>query len=240
MISNRVCVIGAGVSGIGACKALKAHGIQFDCYEAGDRVGGVWAYGNSNGMSSAYKSLHVNSSKEKMGYSNYPMPEHYSTFPHHSQIAEYLNNCVEHFNFKHCIHFKTKVIAAEPLKNGGWEVTLEDGSTSCYRALLVANGHHWDPRLPEPDFPGHFDGIKTHSHYYKEPNDYINKRVLIVGFGNSAMDIAVELSNFATTYLSVRRGFYITHTIKHQFLNFYRLNGNVEYMESYSLWKLVT
>jgi dimethylaniline monooxygenase (N-oxide forming) len=58
-IPNRVCIIGAGSSGIASCKVLKDHGIPFDCYEAGDHVGGNWVYENVNGMSSSYKSLFI-------------------------------------------------------------------------------------------------------------------------------------------------------------------------------------
>jgi thioredoxin reductase len=207
---NRVCIIGAGSSGIAACKVLKEHGIPFDCFEASDRVGGNWAYDNPNGMSSAYKSLFINTSKPRMQYSDYPMPDHYPVFPHHSQIFEYFNNYVDHFQFRHCIQFNTLVTKAAPLEGGGWEVTLQDGAVKRYRALLVANGHHWDPRWPEPPFPGHFDGTVIHSHYYREPDAYRDRRVLVLGFGNSAMDIAVETSRVsAMTYLAVRRGFHI-------------------------------
>ncbi len=209
-IPNRVCIIGAGSSGIAACKVLKEHGIPFDCFEASDRVGGNWAYDNPNGMSSAYKSLFINTSKPRMQYSDYPMPDHYPVFPHHSQIFEYFNNYVDHFQFRHCIQFNTLVTKAMPLEGGGWEVTVQDGTVKCYRALLVANGHHWDPRWPEPPFPGHFDGTVIHSHYYREPDAYRDRRVLVLGFGNSAMDIAVETSRVsAITYLAVRRGFHI-------------------------------
>ena len=207
---NRVCIIGAGSSGISAAKTLKERGIPFDCYEAGDRVGGNWVYENRNGMSSAYKSLFINTSKPRMQFSDYPMPDHYPVFPHHTQIAEYFNNYVEHFNVKQHIRFNTTVTSAIPLENGGWEITLHDGSTHRYRALLVANGHHWDPRWPEPPFEGHFDGSVIHSHYYKTPDAYMDKQVLVLGFGNSAMDIAVETSRVsAMTYLAVRRGFHI-------------------------------
>lgn len=207
---NRVCIIGAGSSGITACKVLKEHGIPFDCYEAGDRVGGNWVYENKNGMSSAYKSLFINTSKPRMQYSDYPMPEHYPVFPHHTQIAAYFDQYVDHFGVRQYIRFNTKVTHAAPLAGGGWEITLDDGSTQRYRALLVANGHHWDPRWPDPPFPGHFDGDVIHSHYYKVPDPYKDKYVLVVGFGNSAMDIAVETSRVsAMTYLSVRRGFHV-------------------------------
>ncbi len=102
-LPNRVCIIGAGSSGIAACKVLKDHGILFDCYEAGDRVGGNWVYENVNKMSSAYKSLFINTSRPRMQYSDYPMPEHYPVFPHHTQIAEYFNDYVEHFGVKQSI-----------------------------------------------------------------------------------------------------------------------------------------
>lgn len=209
-IPNRVCIIGAGSSGIAACKVLNEHGIPFDCYEAGDRVGGNWAYDNPNKMSSAYKSLFINTSRQRMQYSDYPMPESYPIFPHHTQIFEYFNNYVDHFNVRQYIHFNCLVTAAQPLDGGGWEITLQDGTKQRYRALLVANGHHWDPRWPSPPFPGHFNGEVIHSHFYREPGPYTDKRVLVLGFGNSAMDIATETSRVSKmTYLAVRRGFHI-------------------------------
>ncbi len=209
-IPNRACIIGAGSSGIAACKVLQDHAIPFDCYEASDRVGGNWAYDNPNQMSSAYKSLFINTSRERMEYSDYPMPKSYPVFPHHTQIAEYFNNYVDHFGFRQHIRFNCLVTRAEPLEGGGWEITLQDGSTHRYRALMVANGHHWDPRWPEPPFPGHFNGEIIHSHYYRVPDPYVDKNVLVLGFGNSAMDIASETSRVSKmTYLAVRRGFHI-------------------------------
>ena len=209
-IPNRVCIIGAGSSGIAACKILKDHTIPFDCYEMSDRVGGNWVYENPNKVSSAYKSLFINTSKPRMQYSDYPMPDHYPVFPHHTQIAEYFDNYVKHFGVKEHIRFNTTVTQATPLDSGGWEVILHDGSTHRYRALLVANGHHWDSRWPEPPFPGHFAGTIIHSHAYKQPDEYVDKCVLVLGFGNSAMDIAAETSRVsAMTYLAIRRGFHV-------------------------------
>jgi Flavin-binding monooxygenase-like len=83
-----VCVIGAGSSGIAAAKVLHQRGIPFDCYEKSDRVDGNWVFGNRNGMSSAYRSLHINTSRERMEYSDFPMPKRYPDFPHHTHIAE--------------------------------------------------------------------------------------------------------------------------------------------------------
>jgi dimethylaniline monooxygenase (N-oxide forming) len=204
------CVIGAGSSGIAAAKALHERGIPFDCFEKSDRIGGNWVFGNTNGMSSAYRSLHINTSRERMEYTDFPMPKSYPDFPHHTHIAEYFDDYVDHFGFRDKITFETGVERAERDGEGVWTITLEGGERRRYDALLVANGHHWDPRWPEPPFPGQFDGTQLHSHYYVDNADFADKNVLVVGIGNSAMDIAVESSFVARkTFLSSRRGAYI-------------------------------
>jgi dimethylaniline monooxygenase (N-oxide forming) len=205
-----VCVIGAGSSGIAAAKALHERGIPFDCFEKSDQVGGNWVFGNRNGMSSAYRSLHINTSRERMEYSDYPMPKSYPDFPHHTHIAEYFNDYVDRFGVRDRIVFETGVEHARRGADGVWKVTLDTGDTRTYDALAVANGHHWDPRWPEPAFPGEFNGKQMHAHYYVDNSDFRDKNVLVVGIGNSAMDIAVESSFVArNTFLSSRRGAYI-------------------------------
>jgi cation diffusion facilitator CzcD-associated flavoprotein CzcO len=205
-----VCVIGAGSSGIAAVKALTEAGFAFDCFEASDRVGGIWVFGNRNGMSAAYRSLHINTSRERMAYSDFPMPASYPDFPHHSQIAAYFEAYVDHFGLRDRITFDTRVTRAERRPDGAWDVTTDRTGTRTYDALVVANGHHWDPRWPEPAFPGHerFAGIQMHSHDYKgdDPDLFRDRSVVVLGMGNSAMDIAVESSFVAArTYLAARR-----------------------------------
>ena len=141
-----VCVIGAGSSGIAAAKALHERGIPFHCFEKSDQVGGNWVFGNRNGMSSAYRSLHINTSRERMEYSDFPMPKSYPDFPHHTHIAEYFNDYVDRFGVRDRIVFETGVEQARRDDDGVWTVTLDNGDTRSYDALAVANGHHWDPR----------------------------------------------------------------------------------------------
>jgi dimethylaniline monooxygenase (N-oxide forming) len=145
-----------------------------------------------------------------MEYSDFPMPKSYPDFPHHTHIAEYFNDYVDRFGVRDRIVFDTGVERARRGDDGVWTVTLDTGDMRTYDALAVANGHHWDPRWPEPAFPGEFDGEQMHAHYYVDNHDFRDKNVLVVGIGNSAMDIAVESSFVArNTFLSSRRGAYI-------------------------------
>jgi dimethylaniline monooxygenase (N-oxide forming) len=206
------CVIGAGSSGIAATKALQGHGFDVVTYEASDRVGGNWVFRNRNGMSSAYSTLHINTSRERMQYADFPMPKSYPDFPRHDQVAEYFEAYVDHFAIRDRIRFETAVQRAERLAGGGWEVTDSRGSTERYDALLVANGHHWDPQWPEPAFPGaqSFSGEQIHAHHYLDPAQLAGKDVVVLGMGNSAMDIAVDASYVArSTVLCSRRGAHV-------------------------------
>jgi dimethylaniline monooxygenase (N-oxide forming) len=215
-MSDRVCVIGAGSSGIACCQVLDARGIPFDCFEVGSELGGNWRYMNDNGMSSAYRSLHINTSRRMMAYAAFPLPGDYPDYPDHFLIARYFDDYVDHFGLRDKISFRTAVTLVEPVGEGKWLVEWrrpggEHGSGT-YGAVMVANGHHWDPRWPEPPFPGQdeFAGSQMHSHDYKEPDVLEGERVLVLGIGNSATDIAVESSRHAdATFLAMRRGAWI-------------------------------
>jgi hypothetical protein len=177
-------------------------------------IGGNWRYENDNGTSSAYRSLHINSARKLMSYKAFPMPDDYPDYPSHWQVAKYFDDYAERFGLKERITFNTEVVSATPVGDG-WEVTLDGAGgrrTETYRAVVVANGHHWKPRWPEPPFPGAdgYEGEQMHVHHYREPDVLEGKRVLVLGIGNSAVDVAVESSRIAErTFLSMRRGAYV-------------------------------
>ena len=207
-----VCLVGAGSSGIAVAKALHQQGVPFDCIEASDRVGGNWVFGNRNGMSAAYRDLHINTSRDRMAYSDFPMPADYPDYPHHTQIAAYFDTYVDHFGFRDRILFNTRVETVSRGVDGVYTVVTDDGETREYDVVLVANGHHWDARWPEPAFPGAdtFTGTQLHAHEYVDSSIFEGKDVVVLGMGNSAMDIAVESSYVAgSTYLAARRGAWI-------------------------------
>ena len=205
-------IIGAGCSGITALKGLVERGFDVTCFDASDRIGGNWVYENKNGMSACYRDLHINTSRLKMAYSDYPMPDDYPDYPRHDQIATYFDAYVDNFGLRDRIRFETVVDNAARLDDGTWELTLAGGEQHRFDALVVANGHHWNPRMPEPAFPGAdgFEGIQLHAHEYMNPDLLAGKKVVVLGMGNSAMDIAVEASYVTDdVYLAARRGAHI-------------------------------
>ena len=208
-----VCIIGAGCSGITTAKRLAEFGISYDQFELSDDVGGNWYFGNPNGRSSAYRSLHIDTYRDSVSFRDMPMGDEYPDYPHHERIRAYINDYADAFSLRERIRFGTEVKRAARQPSGGWRITLSDGSAEEFDFLIVGNGHHWDPRYP--DFPGSFDGETLHSHHYlspTEPLELTGKRVLVVGIGNSAVDIVSELSRKGVAekvFISTRSGAWV-------------------------------
>jgi dimethylaniline monooxygenase (N-oxide forming) len=198
-----IAVIGAGSSGLAALKALLDQGLAVDCFERGSDLGGLWRYENDNGLSGAYASLRTNVSRARMQYPSFPMPFSYAEFPGHREMAAYLDAYADAFELREFIRFRAAVERLELDPSAGWWLTLDDGSVRRYRAVVVAIGLFWCPKVPA--HPGAFGGVTIHSHEYRTPGQFEGRRVLVVGAGQSAAEIAVEVSRLAArTLMAVR------------------------------------
>jgi hypothetical protein len=201
--SHRYCILGAGTSGLAVVKNFLDHGIPFDCLEREDQIGGNWCYGKP--ASSIYKSTHLISSKRLTEYRDFPMPEDYPEYPNHELALKYIQSYAEQFGLEKHIQFNTTVEWIEAVERG-WKVRIANGEERTYRGVIIANGHNWDPLFPE--FPGEFTGKVFHSCQYKTPDTIADKRVLVVGGGNSGCDLAVEAAIHGKhAVLSMRRAY---------------------------------
>ncbi|ROL55564.1 Dimethylaniline monooxygenase [N-oxide-forming] 5 [Anabarilius grahami] len=225
-MAKRVAVIGGGASGLSCIKCCLDEGLEPVCFETSDDIGGLWRFKENpeTDRASIYHSLIINTSKEMMCYSDFPIPAHFPNYMHNSLIMDYFRMYAEHFQLKRHIRFQTKVLHVTPRPDfphsGQWDVEIEskDGrrEKQVFDAVMVCTGHHCHPHLPLKDFPGidTFKGKYFHSRDYKTPEELRGKRVVVIGIGNSGGDIAVELSRMAKqVYLSSRKGSWILNRV---------------------------
>ena len=187
---KHAAVIGAGAAGLSAAKHLLASGIAVTVFEMGSQIGGLWAYENDNGISPAYQSLHLNSENKVTAYKDFPFPDDAPLYPDHAEVAAYLRRYADRFGITGHIRFNAAVSAVRQ-DVGGWRVTLADGWSGLFDIAVVASGHQGVPK--HPPFAGDFTGEYLHSHTYRVPDPFRGKRVLVVGVGNSACDIAADI-----------------------------------------------
>lgn len=194
----RFAVIGAGASGLCCAKYLTQAGFDdVTIFEIGTRIGGLWCYGNDNGLSSAYKTLHINTARNLTNFSDHPFADDVQTFPDHWEMHRYLVSYADRFDITRRIRFRSRVIALRPAADYSpgvprWEITLEGGQVERFERVVVATGHLWKP-LHVREFQESFKGQYLHSHYYREPEAFVGKRICVIGVGNSACDIASDI-----------------------------------------------
>ncbi|MEB3338614.1 MAG: NAD(P)-binding domain-containing protein [Leptolyngbyaceae bacterium] len=194
-------IIGAGFVGLGMAQALQAANIPYDQVDASDDIGGNWYHG-------VYETAHIISSRKVTQFTHFPMPDHYPDFPSAKNMRDYLNAFANHFDLPQSIELNRTVNYIRPIEDNLWEVTFDTGEQRIYQGVLLCNGHHWCKRFPE--FSGEFDGTIIHSKDYKHPDQLRGKRVLVIGGGNSACDIAAEAARVgAKSVLSMRESVWL-------------------------------
>ena len=208
---QRVCIIGAGPSGIAAIKNISEQGIAVKAYDFNENVGGNWIYSENSSHSSVFETTHIISSKTLSQYEDFPFKSSVADYPSHSELCSYFQDYAKHFNLYPFIQFNSLVKHCDRVGEDRWEVTIKyEGKEKkeIFTDLVVCNGHHWQPKYPS--YPGDFIGEFIHSHDYKKAEPFKNKKVLVIGGGNSACDVAVETSRVSQkTSVSWRRGYRI-------------------------------
>lgn len=202
---DRVCIVGAGPSGLVAARQLRYAGIPFDIYEKHSAVGGIWDPENEG--SPIYRTCHFISSRYTSGFHGHPMPASFPDYPSWRNILWYIQDFAANEKLDRLVQLNARVEQAELQPDGGWLVSV-NGQTKHYRALIAAPGVTWHPNVPKLPGQDAFAGEIRHSSSYYDPSEFSGKRVLIVGAGNSGVDIACDAANSAdAAFISFRRGY---------------------------------
>ncbi|SET30738.1 Predicted flavoprotein CzcO associated with the cation diffusion facilitator CzcD [Marinobacter segnicrescens] len=200
-------VIGAGPMGLACARNLQKQGIPFTGFELHSDVGGLWDIDNPH--STMYDTAHLISSRRMTEFTEFPMKDSVAQYPSHHELKTYFRDFVDHFGLREHYEFNTRVVRVEP-DGDEWQITTErDGQqqTRAFAGVMIANGTLHTPNMPE--LPGDFAGTVMHSAEYRNPEVFRDKRVLVVGCGNSGADIAVDAVHHARSVdMSLRRGYY--------------------------------
>ena len=196
----RAGIIGAGVAGLVTAKILRQAGHEVIIYDKAPDVGGVWS------RTRRYPGLTTQSPKAQYSLSDFPMPRDYPEWPTGAQVQAYLEAYASHFGLEAALRLSTEVTAAAPAPDGGWTVTAASaagqGATENVGALVVANGIFCEPAVPR--YPGQAEftaaggrvlaGTELH-----DAEQARGKHVLVVGYGKSACDVTVPVSEAAAS-----------------------------------------
>ncbi|KAG6359345.1 hypothetical protein INS49_012866 [Diaporthe citri] len=219
-----VCVIGSGLSGIATLKECLSEGFEVQCFEARPEIGGQWAHQPDASpsdpagsvQSSIYDGVVLNSCRDTSALTDFPLdPARYGDYFGHKQQLQYMNEYAEHFGLKKHIRLSTRVLSSEPREDGSWTVRVqEDGKDGVeeltFDAVFVCVGHLSTPSVPELKGRDAFQGQFMHSHFYRRPGPFDRKKVVIIGLGSSAVDIACEIAPGAEeVHVITRRGGFV-------------------------------
>ncbi len=212
-MTKTVAVIGTGPAGITAIKNFMDLGFEVVGFDRCQGVGGNWRFDDPTGHSSVFETTHIISSRHTSSYEDFPLPADVADYPSHRILAKYFSDYAARFGVDRVVRFETEVTRCAPEPGDRWAVTWRrsgetETRTEIFDAVCVCNGHHHTPRMPS--YPGVFAGKIMHSHDYKRAAPFADQRVLVIGGGNSACDVAVETARVSKkTSISWRRGYYL-------------------------------
>lgn len=189
-----ILIVGAGPAGLAIAGRLSNQGIQdYTILEASERVGNSWH--------NHYDRLHLHTVKQWSHLPHMPFPDEYPLYVKRDQVAEYLNNYADHFTIKPQFGCTVNKILKS---DGRWLVETNQGDYEA-KHVVVASGINKTPHIPGWPGQDEFKGSIIHSIEYKNPRPYKDKKVLIIGMGNTGAELAFDLSQHGVeTYLSVR------------------------------------
>lgn len=202
----RIAIVGAGIAGLANAKVLREAGHDVDVFDRTLDVGGVWS------ATRRYPGLRTQNSKHVYRFSELPMPASYPRVPSGAQMQAYLQSYVDYFGFGDRIQLNTEVIAAQP-DSHGWALQVRNlehdrAETVNCDHLVVANGVFSSPMVPS--YPGAeafgaAGGRVCHTSEFLDLHEAQGKRVVVVGYGKSACDVAEAVSDVAATTMVVAR-----------------------------------
>lgn len=178
----RATVIGAGPAGLATAACLKRKGAEVTVLERAEAVGSSWR--------GHYGRLHLHTARQRSGLPHLPMPASYGRFPSRADMISYLESYAAHFGLTP--QFGTEVQSVRP-EGGGWSVR-HGGGTQGAEVVVFATGLNALPNRPEVPGLADFPGVVLHSSAYHSPDDLLEGPVLVVGFGNSGGEIALDLA----------------------------------------------
>lgn len=194
MFDRDVLVIGAGQSGLASAHALRETGLSHLLLEAGDTAGGAWPH--------FYDSLTLFSPARFCSLPGLPMPGDPGRYPPRDEAVAYLRSYAEHIAAP--VRTGARVTAVRATRGNGFEVELVGGEHLRSRALVAATGGFGNPHVPALPGLEQYAGRLLHVADYRRPDDFAGQRVVVVGAGNSAVQVAHELAQVADVTLATR------------------------------------
>nr|Q8MP06.1 RecName: Full=Senecionine N-oxygenase; Short=SNO; Flags: Precursor [Tyria jacobaeae]CAD12369.1 senecionine N-oxygenase [Tyria jacobaeae] len=208
--ASRVCIIGAGYSGLATARYLQDYGLNYTIFEATPNIGGTWRYDPRVGTdedgipiySSNYKNLRVNSPVDLMTYHGYEFQEGTRSFISGNCFYKYMKSFVRHFGLMENIQVRSLVTWVQRTEDK-WNLTyMKTDTRKNYTEecdfVVVASGEFSTPKIPHIKGQEEYKGKTMHSHDYKEAESFRGQRVLVIGAGPSGLDVVMQLSNITS------------------------------------------